>query len=378
MQIAPANVPTIMQLPLIRPQPIVGGGGVAGGTAAVAGPQFQVLPGGAVTSPVTNLHIPSPSMGVQSQQHGGGTSGGGSPFQMPIVVGAPGAAGVPVSTGGMVFQLPQSTMLQVQPMPIASKPAAVGPPPGGVMTISGSPLQFIQPNISITPKTSMTPTTIGATLKPVPAVTINPLDGSQKKSVVIKNPNVTFRTVSPENVKPFTGKIVRLSAPILSTPQPNPVAVSAVQNFPPQPAPVAIAPHPTKIINKEVSVINDVSVSKQLELNEVEEEEDNLSLACNEQFDDSFEKKGSISGGAGDVDEDGKNNDDDDAEVKIINEVAKRDVIKSEEGGGSVDLLKPLEPTEEDQSKGLGVKMNEFGMLEVEDLGLNLKKKVSK
>ena len=38
--------------------------------------------------------------------------------------------------------------------------------------------------------------------------------------------------------------------------------------------------------------------------------------------------------------------------------------------------MKPLDAVEEDENKDIKTRRNEFGMLEMEDLGLGLKKKV--
>ena len=99
---------------------------------------------------------------------------------------------------------------------------------GSVMTI-GSPVQLIQPNISITPKPAGAPSNSSPKPIPMPAVTINPVDAStlQKKNILIKNPpNMTFKSLpSPENVKPFTGKIVRLSSPVITA---NPASIAAL------------------------------------------------------------------------------------------------------------------------------------------------------
>ena len=96
------------------------------------------------------------------------------------------------------------------------------------MTI-GTPVQLIQPNISITPKPAGAPSNSTPKQIPMPAVTINPVDASslQKKNILLKNPsNMTFKSLPPENVKPFTGKIVRLSSPVIA---PNSVSLAALQ-----------------------------------------------------------------------------------------------------------------------------------------------------
>ena len=94
---------------------------------------------------------------------------------------------------------------------------------------------------------------------------------------------------------------------------------------------------------------------RKLELND---EEDALSLQCNEQFDDSFEKKSAADANKDDMDE-----------IQFIGERFK-------ETKPNVDLLKPLETEEDRESKEIKLKTNEFGMVELEDLGLGLKKKV--
>ena len=302
-QLSPGQVSTIMQLPVIRPQP---------------GSQFQVLPN--ISS--ASIRIPTPSVSI--------SPAGVNPLRVPLVVGS-----APVSSG-MLFQLPQS-MLQ-----------GAGVQPGGIMTI-GSPVQLIQPNISITPKVAGQPSPVKPL--PVPAVTINPINASHSpnRNILMKNHSIpshlTFRTVSPDNVKPFTGKIVRLTAPVIT---PNPAGVINPTSFT-----TIKGAHDGQDDHEMES-----SVSRKLELND-EEDENDLSLECNEEieeFDDSYEKKEEI-------------------EEETVNDDEPK-TLKTNEEKSNVNLLKPLDAVEEDENKDIKTRRNEFGMLEMEDLGLGLKKKV--
>ena len=78
---------------------------------------------------------------------------------------------------------------------------------------------------------------------------------------------------------------------------------------------------------------------RKLELND---EEDALSLQCNEQFDDSFEKKSAADANKDDMDE-----------IQFIGERFK-------ETKPNVDLLKPLETEEDRESKEIKLKVKKL------------------
>ena len=206
-------------------------------------------------------------------------------------------------------------------------------------------------------------------------------------------------TISPDNVKPFTGKIVGKVPPgmlrfatspstviqtnqvYLTSQRPN----SGQEDREPgthQPDQAALKPE-----DKEES-------------EKVSEGDEDVSLACTEEFDDSFEKKEEVvgrlfdeideeEGGEQDVDETKREEEDsgtkedagegeEEVEEEEIDDDEKLDeeedspgqegeeLGQREEGGiETVDLLKPLPGPGTNKEDDLRVETNEFGMMEI-------------
>lgn len=218
-----------------------------------------------------------------------------------------------------------------------------------------------------------------------------------RKSIVLKNPGASasrFVTISPDNVKPFTGKIVgkvqpgvlRFSKPGVT---PNQVyftkfagGMKAQENKVSGQLEVQAEERTVEVeeINEDRQNLHEQSVSRKLELDDEPEDGADVSLECNEEFDDSFEKKEADTDDTEDepgeekkeikeeepvMEEEQEPSDDEGSE-----EEGKEEVEDQYTGGvEAVDLLQPL-PDTVPLDSSVRLRTNEFGIIEVEEPSL--------